>query len=96
VRDVVQAYLLLMERGQKGEAYNIGTGELHTMKEVLDLLVDRASEKIEPRLDPARVRPAETKASRANATRLRDMGWVPRYTLAQTLTDTLEYWRTVN
>jgi GDP-4-dehydro-6-deoxy-D-mannose reductase len=97
VRDVVQAYLLLMERGQKGEAYNIGTGELHAMKEVLELLLAQARVKIDVRQDPALVRPVETKAALADASRLRrETGWAPRYTLAQSLTDILAYWRTVN
>jgi GDP-4-dehydro-6-deoxy-D-mannose reductase len=31
VRDMVEAYVLLMERGRKGEAYNIGSGQAYAM-----------------------------------------------------------------
>ena len=39
VRDVVGAYLLLMERGRAGEAYNVGRGRSCSMQEVLDRLL---------------------------------------------------------
>ena len=38
VRDVVAAYLLLMEKGEVGEAYNIGTGAAVSMQFVVEQL----------------------------------------------------------
>src|SRR5258708_23463810 len=38
VKDVVQAYILLMEKGNTSEVYNIGSGVGHSMQEVLDVL----------------------------------------------------------
>lgn len=94
VRDVVTAYLLLMEHGRTGEAYNIGTGTTHAMQDVLDRLLARSRVPIEVRQRPDLVRATETKSVRADAGRLRrETGWEPRYSLDQTLADTLEYWR---
>jgi GDP-4-dehydro-6-deoxy-D-mannose reductase len=94
VRDIVQAYLLLMERGQTGEAYNVGSGALHAMQDILQRLLARARVKIEVRQSAGLVRTTETKAAQADASRLqRATGWTPRYTLEQTLADILAYWR---
>ncbi len=94
VRDMVQAYLLLMERGRVGEAYNIGTGQTYSMQEVLDRLLRLAPVRVEVRQRADLVRAAETPAVRADAGRLRrETGWAPRHTLEQTLADMLAYWR---
>src|SRR5260370_21973371 len=39
VRDVASAYMLLMERGRRGEAYNVASGTSRSMRAVLDELV---------------------------------------------------------
>jgi GDP-4-dehydro-6-deoxy-D-mannose reductase len=94
VRDMVRAYILLMERGRTGDVYNAGTGEVHSMQELLDALLSLSRVRIEVRqeFDPARA--ADTRVARADASKLRrETGWQPRFTLRQTLADTLDYWR---
>jgi GDP-4-dehydro-6-deoxy-D-mannose reductase len=94
VRDTVQAYLLLMDRGRVGEAYNIGTGGTHAMGEMLDRLLRLTRVRVEVRQRGDLVRATETPAVRADAARLRrETGWAPRYTLEETLADMLAYWR---
>ncbi|MBV9123532.1 MAG: GDP-mannose 4,6-dehydratase [Planctomycetes bacterium] len=94
VRDVVRAYTLLMDRGQNGEAYNIATGEVHSVKEVLDRLLALANVQVEVRQSTHLIRPNDTPAVRGDAAKLRrETGWAPRFPLDQTLADTLAYWR---
>jgi len=94
VRDMVRAYLLLMERGRTGEVYNAGTGEAHSMQELLDTLLALSPLKIEIRQRAGLLRSAETNVVRADASKLRrETGWHPRFTLQHTLTDILDYWR---
>jgi GDP-4-dehydro-6-deoxy-D-mannose reductase len=94
VRDMVQAYVLLMEQGRVGEAYNIGTGQTHSMQELVERLLRLTSVRVEVRQRADLVRATETPAVRADAGRLRrETGWAPRYPLARTLADTLAYWR---
>ncbi len=94
VRDTVQAYLLLMERGRTGEAYNVGTGQALAMREVLDRLLALSPAQVPVRQRSGLVRTAETLAVRADAGKIgRELGWAPRLTLEQTLTDMLAYWR---
>ncbi len=94
VRDMARAYVLLMARGRKGEAYNAGSGTTHAMQEVLDRFVKMARVRVEVRQKAQRLRQAETAALRPDCVRLRqETGWEPRIDLATTLEDTLNYWR---
>jgi GDP-4-dehydro-6-deoxy-D-mannose reductase len=94
VRDMVRAYLLLMEKGTPGEAYNIGSGRTWSMREVVDRLIEAAGVHAEIRQRADLVRTKEVATLEVNASRLRrDTGWSPIYSMEQTLGDTLEYWR---
>jgi len=94
VRDMVRAFLLLMEKGISGEAYNAGSGTTYSMQTVLDRMLALSGTTIEvrQRIDPARK--VETAVSRADIRKLRDTtGWQPEFTLDRSLTDLLNYWR---
>jgi GDP-4-dehydro-6-deoxy-D-mannose reductase len=94
VRDVVGAYLLLMERGRGGEAYNVGSGQTFAMQEVVERLVALSGVRVELRQRADLVRAADAAAVRADAGKLRrETGWAPARSLEQTLHDTLDYWR---
>jgi GDP-4-dehydro-6-deoxy-D-mannose reductase len=96
VRDMVRAYILLMQRGRTGEVYNVGTGEAHSMQAVLDHLLALAQTKVEIRQKPDLFRATDAAVSRADASKLRrETGWRPQLSLAQTLADTLDYWRKI-
>ena len=94
VRDTVAAYVLLMEKGRTGEAYNVATGTAHSIEAVLTQLLAFAKVPIEVRQQADLVRAADLGAIEVNAAKLRrETGWTPRYSLDQTLADILTYWR---
>jgi GDP-4-dehydro-6-deoxy-D-mannose reductase len=94
VRDMVQAYLSLMQRGKTGEVYNGAAGEVHSIEAVLNRLLKIARTRVEIRQKADQVRASDTSAIRADASKLRrETGWRPKLSLDQTLTDTLEFWR---
>jgi GDP-4-dehydro-6-deoxy-D-mannose reductase len=94
VRDMAQAYVLLMEKGRSGEAYNAGSGVACSMQEVLDRLVALAHVRVEVRQKAQKMRATDTSALLADCTKLRrETGWAPRFSLEQTLADTLAFWR---
>lgn len=91
VRDVVAAYVALMERGRAGEAYNIASGDSRSMGDVLQRLIDLAGLRVEVRQRPDLLRPTEPRAVRVNAEKIRrEAGWRPCYALEQTLKDLLD------
>jgi GDP-4-dehydro-6-deoxy-D-mannose reductase len=94
VRDMVRAYVLLMNQGRPGEAYNIGTGHCLSMREVLDRLLALVPIPVEVRQSQELLRATDPAVVRADATKLRrENGWQPRFSLDQTLADMLSYWR---
>jgi GDP-4-dehydro-6-deoxy-D-mannose reductase len=93
VRDMARAYILLMEKGQKGEVYNAAAGEVHSMQSILDRLLGLAQVRADVRQKAAQVRVTDSSAIRANAGKLRQIGWTLVLSLDQTLADTLDYWR---
>jgi len=94
VRDVVRAYLALLERGRSGVAYNVCRGAGVRLTEVLRLLVARARVALRVEPDPARLRPADVPWLVGDPARItHDTGWQAEIPLEQTLDDVLEEWR---
>lgn len=94
VRDVVAAYLLLLEKGRTGEAYNIGAGQSWSMQHILQQMLDLTGLQVELRQRADLLRPTEPSVIRVQIEKLRrETGWTPRFPLAQTLADTLEAFR---
>lgn len=94
VRDVVEAYWLVLERGQPGEVYNIGRGEAYTARFILEKLLSLSTAEVEVVPHPAKMRPSDVKLLVADASKFQAVtDWRPRLPLAKTLEDVLEYWR---
>jgi GDP-4-dehydro-6-deoxy-D-mannose reductase len=95
VRDCVRAYYLLMQKFTPGEAYNVGGEGLHTIGEVLDMMLEMSglAGKVEKRVDPKLVRPIDIPVQVCNTEKCRGLtGWKPEIPLAKTLKDLLTYW----
>lgn len=96
VRDIVRAYVLLMEKGEAGEVYNIGSGKSVAVQEMLDKLLSLTDKKINVEIDQALYRPLDTPDMFCDFTKLREQtGWEPEIPLETTLRDTLEYFKKV-
>jgi GDP-4-dehydro-6-deoxy-D-mannose reductase len=95
VRDIIQGYWLLLERGAPGEVYNLCSGVDWSIERVLNFFIERSrARNIEVRQDPARLRPSDVPVLRGSAEKAeRAVGWRPAIPLEKTLTDLLEYWR---
>lgn len=91
VRDVVQAYLLLLRFGKSGEIYNVGTGRGVCMADIPPMLAMIAGiPDLKLQTDPDRLRPADILMLVADNRKLiACTGWQPQYTLEETLTDML-------
>ena len=94
VRDVVRAYVALMDRGTPGTIYNVGSGTGRTIRSVLDALVSRSQVPVRVETDPERLRPSDVPSLVADTTRLREAtGWEPQIPFERTLDELLQYWR---
>lgn len=88
VRDVVAAYVLLLENGRSGEVYNISSGRPVAIREVLRQLITIARVPVEIREDPARMRASDLPVLSGDSTKLRtETGWAPQHSLTGSLRD---------
>ena len=94
VRDVVRAYGLLIQHGQSGETYNIGSGHAIAIQELLDRILQLSSCQITVETDPDKLRPVDIPIIEADISKLQScIEWKPEIPLDQTLLETLNYWR---
>lgn len=94
VRDVVKAYLMLLESGEKGEVYNICKGEGHSIRDMIDMLMQIANKKIPIIHDSSRNRPADNPIIIGSNAKIKEkLGWEPRYSLKSSLMDVYKYWQ---
>lgn len=90
VRDIVRAYHMIVEKGKPGEAYNIASGLAHSIRHLLDTLLQLSDIEIEVRVDPERLRPVDVPEIRGDSRKLRrDTGWQPKLSFEDTLRDVL-------
>jgi len=94
VRDVVKAYALLLEKGRRGEVYNVCSGKAVALREILDLLLSFSSLKIEVNVDSSKLRKADIPLLLGENRKVKkETSWKPEIPLKKSLSDLLEYWR---
>ena len=94
VRDIVKGYWLALEKGQPGEVYNLCSGSMWSIQQVLDHLLSISSAKITVKQDPARMRPSDVPWLCGDWSLFKKQtGWAPEIPFEQTLRDLLDYWR---
>jgi len=93
VKDVCEAYVLVMEKGQTREVYNIGSGKGYTMQEMLDLLCQLSTSQVKVQVDPTKVRPLDVPAIIADSSKIQQLGWQPKINIKDTLQRILDEWR---
>jgi GDP-4-dehydro-6-deoxy-D-mannose reductase len=96
VRDVVRSYHLLVERGEPGQVYNVCSGRDLAVSELIERTLAISGVEARVETDPDLLRPVDVPVLRGDPTRLRaTTGWEPAFTLDETLTDVLAWWRRV-
>lgn len=96
VRDMVKAYWMAMEQCEPGDLYLIGTDQIYTIKECLEMLISLSThkDKISYETEQSRVRPTELRYLIGDCSKFqKKTGWKPTITFQQTLKDILDYWR---
>jgi GDP-4-dehydro-6-deoxy-D-mannose reductase len=95
VRDVVDAYVGLIEAGEPGAVYNVCSGKEHRLVEALDMLCGLAKTPVRIEVDSGQRRPADFAWMVGDPTELKAAtGWRPRVRWEQTMRDLLSDMRT--
>jgi GDP-4-dehydro-6-deoxy-D-mannose reductase len=94
VRDVVRAYLKLLEAGVSGEAYNVCSGVERNIGEVLRQMLALAGVDATVTRVAGKLRPNEqTRHFGSNRKLCEDTGWAPSVPFEQSLRDLLDSWK---
>jgi GDP-4-dehydro-6-deoxy-D-mannose reductase len=93
VRDVVEAYYLLLNNGVKGALYNICSGSGTSLFNVLQMMMDILEIEVEIEVDSNLIRPADNSIIIGSNEKIkRDLSWSPKVPLKKSLYDVLKYW----
>jgi len=90
VEDVVGAFRVALSRKGHGfEAYNVGSGLSSSAQDVVDEISRIAKKECTIKTDASRLRAHEAFEERADISKLKALGWSPRYTLVKGLSEML-------
>lgn len=93
VRDVVEAYSILMERGLAGESYNVCSGAMLSIEQALGKLLAFSGKDIAVAIDPDRLRPNDVPVLWGDNAKIRSAtGWIPRRSVDDALRELLDSW----
>ena len=94
VRDMVRGYWLALEKGSPGEVYNICSGKVYSVRDVLDMLLGFANVQPKVKHDPKRMRPSDVPILCGDNRKFaKETGWKNEIPFEVTLKDLLNYWR---
>ena len=93
-RDLIQALLLLAQKGKAGEIYNISSEVVYEMREIIDYIEEAMGKTFRIEVDKALLRPTDEKIIVGDIKKLqKDTGWKQSISMKQTIQDMLSYWR---
>lgn len=96
VRDVVIAYMLLIEQGAQGTIYNVCSGKSYLIGDILRQMIAMARTSVAIQEGAGKRRPSDIPVLRGDASKITaTTGWRPTIPLKKTLRDVLEYYRQV-
>ncbi|MGH9529442.1 MAG: GDP-mannose 4,6-dehydratase [Terriglobales bacterium] len=95
VRDVVEAYALLLDQGRVGETYNVCSGTSVRLSEIIKMFEAASGTEVEVEVDVSKIRPNETVDICGDPGKISEIGWSPKIPLQKTIADLLDYWRSV-
>ncbi len=93
VKDMVRAYVIVMNSGKSGEAYNIGSGVGMQMDDILKKLVALSDKEIVVVTDKSRLRPHDIPKMVANSAKIKALGWKTTIPLEETLERIISWYR---
>ncbi len=93
VRDVVDAYNLLLKKGKKGEVYNVCSGNGITLNDIIMIMVNKLNLKIDLLQDKSLLRPVENKMIVGSNDKItKTIGWKINYNIQNSIDDIIDYW----
>lgn len=94
VRDAVQAFAMIAEKGQAGEVYNVCLGKAVSLKECLGEMMAMSTKQLSVRQEANLIQKNDLPVQVGNPNKIKSScGWYPQISLKESLTDLLNDWR---
>lgn len=94
VRDLVNALILLSEKGKWGDVYNISGQKVYKIGDIIPIIEKEVGQTLETEVNPAFLRPTDEPIIFGDSSKLmNDTGWTQEYSLDRTVSDMIAYWR---
>ncbi len=91
VKDIVRAYRMIIESSDCTKIYNVGSGQTHSLDEMLNYIVGLCNQKITVMVDLDRFRPVDTSEICCDRSLITtELGWIPEYTVFDALKEMFE------
>jgi len=91
--DMASAVRILLSREYKGyDIFNLGRGIEYSVVEIVEAFERQLNEKITVEVDPARVRNVERQHLLADVTKLKSIGWNPKWGIDEGINDLIQNW----
>ncbi|HRF76561.1 MAG TPA: GDP-mannose 4,6-dehydratase, partial [Chitinophagales bacterium] len=94
VRDLVNALMLLSDKGTWGDVYNISGNKVYEINEIVPIIENYMGIHLATEVDPKLLRPTDEPIIYGDSSKLKnDTGWEQQYPLEQTIKDMIDYIR---
>lgn len=94
VSDLINALLLLSEKGTYGDVYNISSESIYRIKDIIEIIERKLDIKFKIECDEKLLRPTDEKIIVGDVTKLKkDTGWKQEKNLDTTIEEMLGYWK---
>lgn len=91
IDDVVDAYLLLSDRGLPGESYNVGESGYQSILDTVEKIIELTGNDFEPEILPADF--VEIKEQYLDSTKIKSLGWECKHKIDIGLSKTIEWYK---
>ncbi len=93
-RDLVNALLLLADKGKAGDVYNVSSEHIYQIEDIVAMIEKQIGHELKRNIDSALIRPTDERIIVGNVEKLKaDTGWKQSIPMEQTIADMLDYWR---
>lgn len=91
VKDVINANLLLLEKGQSMSSVNVGYGESITIEQIVDTILKVTG--LTPKIEWDNSKPTTIPFRMVDTEKLKNLGFVPQYTFEDGIRETINWYK---
>ncbi len=93
-RDLVNGLILLAEKGEAGEVYNLSSEKIYQMSDIVRMIEKQLNHKINTVVDEKLLRPTDERVIAGDISKLKAAtGWKQEISMDETICDMLQFWR---